>query len=57
MLAESATEFCVLKCFQKAVQSAWGMVPLQIRTVVPTLSIEKLKTVTKKAAKGIQYIV
>lgn len=53
VLCESSQEFCVLKCFSKAVESAWGMIPLQLRTVIPASSIASVKTSTKKSSKGI----
>ena len=52
VLSESSTCFCVLRIYSRAVQTAWGAVPLGLRASIPIHSIEAVETVPSLAAKG-----
>jgi hypothetical protein len=53
VLAESATCFCVLRIFSRAVATAWGSVAVGLRASIPIHAIESVDTVSNPAAKGI----
>jgi hypothetical protein len=42
----------VLKAFGNAVETSWGIVPLDLKTVVPIFRFESVSTITTKQAKG-----
>ena len=39
VLSESATEFCVLRIYYKAVDSSWGTLPLKLKAAIPLSAI------------------
>jgi hypothetical protein len=55
VLSESTTCFCVLRIFSKAVVTAYGLVPVGLRSSVPIRSVEAVETVPTVAAKGKRF--
>ena len=55
MLSESATEFCVLRIFYKAVGSSWGTVPLKLKAAIPISAIQMATFNANKVKKGKQF--
>ena len=55
VLSESATQFCVLRIFGKAVVSKWGLLPLEQKRTIPIQLIEKVDTSTAKGSKGREF--
>jgi len=57
VLAESTTCFCVLRLFGKAVHTAWGVVPLQLKTSVPLFQVEAVEAVNARSGKGREFVI
>lgn len=53
MLSESEECFCVLRVYSRAVRTAWGMAPLDLRLSIPIWAIESVQLVTSIASKGL----
>ena len=47
VLSESNSEFCVLRVYGKAINTKWGMAPINLKTVIP---ISCVQSVTSSAA-------
>lgn len=52
VLSESEDCFCVLRVYSRAVRTAWGMAPLDLRLSIPIWAIESVQLVTSIASKG-----
>ena len=57
VLSESATQFCVLRIFGKAVPSKWGPLPLELKRAIPIHLIERVDTSTAKGSKGREFLI
>ena len=55
VLSESSTCFCVLRIYTKCVTTAWGPVPIGLRTSIPIFAIEAVAAVPTVASKGTEY--
>lgn len=53
MLSESEECFCVLRVYSRAVRTAWGMAPLDLRLSIPIWAIDSVQLVTSIASKGL----
>lgn len=52
VLKESPIHFCELNIYYNAVESLWGMVPLQLKCSIPIFDISAVETHGKVQAKG-----
>jgi hypothetical protein len=55
VLAESSTDFCVLKIYQTAVVSSWGLVPIKLKTIIPLSCIETVESIATKSSRGREF--
>lgn len=55
VLAESSTDFCVLKIYQSAIVSSWGLVPIKLKTVIPLSCIETVESIATKSSRGREF--
>lgn len=52
VLAESRTHFCVLKIYQRAIPAAWGDAPIQLKSTIPVVAINAIRTATATDSLG-----
>ena len=50
VLSESASEFCVLRVYSKAIKTAYGTVPINLKTIIPISCIQSV--ISTAAHKG-----
>ena len=55
VLSESATEFCTLRIFYKAVETTYGTVPHKLKASIPISAIQAVKFNASKIRKGKQF--
>lgn len=52
MLAESSTEFCVLRIYYKVVESSWGTIPLKKKSSIPIGTVRSVAPISTKIKQG-----
>jgi hypothetical protein len=55
VLSESATEFCTLRIFYKAVETTYGTVPFKLKASIPISAIQTVRFNASKIRKGKQF--
>ena len=50
VLSESASEFCVLRVYGKAVKTAYGLIPINLKTIIPISCVQSV--ISSAAHKG-----
>ena len=43
VLQESPVHFCVLKEYENAIQTAWGLIPIKMLSYIPITAVEKVQ--------------
>jgi hypothetical protein len=56
VLKESPVYFCELHIYYQAIESLWGMIPLQLKCSIPIFDISAVETHGKVQAQGKQYL-
>ena len=57
VLKESPIHFCELLIYYTAVESLWGMIPLQLKCTIPIFEVSSVETQGKVQAKGREFVV
>lgn len=52
VLAESSTEFCVLRIYYKVVESSWGTIPLKKKSSIPIGTVKSVAPISTKIKQG-----
>ena len=52
VLAESSTEFCVLRIYYKVVESSWGTIPLKKKSSIPIGTVRSVAPISTKIKQG-----
>ena len=55
VLNESERDFCVLRTYNKCLETSWGVVPIQLKSEIALPNISSVTTNSNKSAKGTEF--
>jgi hypothetical protein len=58
VLAESRTEFCVLRIYSSCMKTAWGEVGIRLKAAIPVVALERIESRTARdpTASGREFL-